>query len=355
MKKTKFALIGCGNVAKKHVEVIQNILQGAEIAGFCDVEIDRAEKFARQFNLPAFSSAKEMMEKIGDEIDIVDVLTPSGMHHKTIMDIVEYGKTIVVEKPIALRLDEAYDIIRACNERRIKIFVVHQNRYNLPVLKARQAFEAGRFGRLVMGTVRLRWKRDQAYYDSAPWRGTRAYDGGVFMNQASHHIDMLRWFMGPVDSVKAISTKPIVDIECEDTGAALIKFTNGAIGIIEATTAARPKDLEGSISILGEKGSIVIGGFFMNELTTWEFQDKEPADDTIFGEYGKNPSAWGHNLGEYLKGVINTVDVNGAGPVDGPESIKSLELVEAIYSSIETGNEIAMRSHSKMRKPGAIS
>ncbi|MBU0765950.1 MAG: Gfo/Idh/MocA family oxidoreductase [Bacteroidetes bacterium] len=354
MKKTKFALIGCGQIAKKHVQAIQNHLQNAEIVGFCDVVKDKAEKYAGQFNVPAFSSAIEMMDKIGNEIDVINVLTPSGMHHSSIMDIVRYGKPIVVEKPIALRLDEADDIIHACDSNKVKIFVVHQNRYNLPVVKAMEAMKDGRFGKLVMGTVRLRWKRDQAYYDSAGWRGTWAYDGGVFTNQASHHIDMLTWFMGPVESVKAIATTRLVNIECEDTGAALIKFTNGSIGIIEVTTATRPKDLEGSISILGEKGSVVIGGFFMNELTTWEFEERQPADDTVFDNYGKNPAAWGYNLGEYLKGVVNAIESNSSGLVDGLEGRKSLELISAIYESIETGNEITLRFQPKKCKLGIV-
>lgn len=354
MKKTKFALVGCGEIAKKHVHVIQNSLPNAEITGLCDSMIEKAKKFADQLNIPVFSSAKEMMDKLGTEIDVINILTPSGTHRQSIMEVVEYGKPIVVEKPIALRLDEADEIIRACDNHNVKIFVVHQNRYNLPVLKAREAFAEGRFGKLVMGTVRLRWKRDQKYYDSADWRGTWAYDGGVFTNQASHHIDMLTWFMGSVDTVKAIATTRLVNIECEDTGAALLKFSNGAIGIIEVTTATRPKDLEGSISILGEKGSVVIGGFFMNELTTWEFEERQPIDDEIFEKYGKNPQGWGYNLGVYLKDVINAIDSNKAGLVDGLEGRKSLELISAIYESIETGNEITLRFHPKKCKLGIV-
>jgi UDP-N-acetyl-2-amino-2-deoxyglucuronate dehydrogenase len=354
MKKTKFALVGCGEIAKKHVHVIQNCLQNAEIVGLCDVAIEKAQKFADQTHACAFSSVKEMMDKIGNEIDIINILTPSGTHHQSIMDAVEYGKPIVVEKPIALRLDEADEIIRACDNHHVKIFVVHQNRYNVPVIKAREALEEGRFGKLVMGTIRLRWKRDQAYYDSANWRGTWAYDGGVFTNQASHHIDMLTWFMGPVEQVKAIGTTRLANIECEDTGAALFKFSNGAIGIVEATTAVRPKDLEGSISILGEKGSVVIGGFFMNELTTWEFAERQPIDDVIFEKYGKNPQGWGYNLGEYLKDVITSIEKNKAGLVDGLEGRKSLELISAIYESIETGNEITVRFHPKKCKLGIL-
>jgi predicted dehydrogenase len=200
----------------------------------------------------------------------------------------------------------------------------------------------------------LRWKRDQKYYDSAGWRGTWAYDGGVFTNQASHHIDMLTWFMGPVETVKAIGVTRLVNIECEDTGAALLRFSSGAIGIIEVTTATRPKDLEGSISILGEKGSVVIGGFFMNELSTWEFEDRQPTDDAMFEKYGKNPQGLGYNLGEYLKDVVKAIDSNKAGLVDGLEGRKSLELISAIYESIETGNEITLRFQPKKCKLGIV-
>jgi predicted dehydrogenase len=271
-----------------------------------------------------------------------------------VLELVEYRKPLVVEKPIALRLDEADEILRACDAHRVKIFVVHQNRYNLPVIKAREAMIKGRLGKLVIGTVRLRWKRDQAYYDEADWRGTWAYDGGVFTNQASHHIDMLTWFMGGVETVKAVGITRLAKIECEDTGAAILRFNNGALGIIEATTATRPRDLEGSISILGEKGTIVIGGFFMNELVTWEFAEKEPEDGMVFQLYGRNPETWGYNLGEYLKGVIDAIQNGKAGLVDGLEGRKSLELISAIYESIETGNEICLRFQPKKCRLGML-
>jgi predicted dehydrogenase len=194
-----------------------------------------------------------------------------------------------------------------------------------------------------MGTVRIRWKRDQTYYAAADWRGTWAYDGGVFTNQASHHIDMLTWFMGSVESVKAVGVTRLANIECEDTGAAILRFTNGAIGIIEVTTATRPIDLEGSISILGEKGSVVVGGFFMNELVTWEFEEKQPIDDIIFDKYGRNPEGWAYNHAEYIKGVINVLEKGTGGLVDCLEGRKTLELITAIYESIETGEEIYLR------------
>ena len=354
MNKIRFALVGCGDIAKKHAQVIQNYLEDAEIVGFCDKVYDRAKAYGDKLGVPVFCSVKDMMDDIGKSVDIVDILTPSGVHYKNVLELVEYGKPLVVEKPIALRLEEADEILKACDTHGIKVFVVHQNRYNLPIIKAREALEKGRLGKLVMGTVRLRWKRDQAYYDAESWRGTWAYDGGVFTNQASHHIDMLTWFMGPVQSVKAIGVTRLANIECEDTGAATLKFANGAIGIIEATTATRPKNLEGSISILGENGAIVIGGFFMNELVTWEFEQHESGDDDVFERYGKNPEGWGYNLGEYLKGVVDSILGNKAGLVDGLEGRKSLELISAIYESIETGNEINLRFQPKKCRLGMV-
>jgi UDP-N-acetyl-2-amino-2-deoxyglucuronate dehydrogenase len=354
MEKVRFALVGCGNISKKHVQAIRDGLEEGELAAVCDKIPERAAGYAHKYNIPGFTDVHEMMRAAGDKIDIVNILTPSGLHVQNVLELVEYRKPLVVEKPIALKLEEADQIIQACDRNGVKIFVVHQNRYNMPIIKAREAFEQGRFGKLVMGTVRLRWKRDQAYYDAEKWRGTWAYDGGVFTNQASHHIDMLTWFMGGVESVTAAGVTRLVNIECEDTGAAILRFTSGAIGIIEVTTAARPKDLEGSISILGEKGSVVIGGFFMNELQTWEFVDHQPIDDVIFEKYAKNPEGWGYNLVEYLRGVIASVNTNRAGLVDGLEGRKSLELISAIYESIETGREIPLRFKPKQCKLGVI-
>jgi len=342
-----YAIVGCGNIAKKHVHAITTYLGSSKIISICDIVKEKAKSLGKQLDVPFFTNASEMLENLGEKIDIISILTPSGNHANNVYELVKFAKPLVIEKPIALRLEEADDILRICDSNNVKIFVVHQNRYNLPIIKMREAFEKGRFGKLVMGTVRLRWKRNQDYYDSAKWRGTWAYDGGVFTNQASHHIDMLTWFMGNIDSVKAVGATRLSKIECEDTGAAILRFSNGSIGIIEATTATRPKDLEGSISILGEKGTVVVGGFYMNKLDTWEFQDTLPEDETVFHEFGKNPDGWGYNLGEYLKGVEKALQLNQAGLIDGLEGRKSLELISGIYESIETGKEISLRFRPK--------
>jgi predicted dehydrogenase len=355
MSNLGFALVGCGTIARKHAHALHHYVDGAQIAAFVDLNLARAGEFAGQYGAPAFTSVHEMMRQMGDRVDVFSVLTPSGAHCPNVLELVEYGRPIVVEKPMALRLEDADRMIDACDAHGVKLFVVHQNRYNLPIIKAREALAQGRFGRLVLGTVRLRWTRDQAYYDSEPWRGTWEHDGGVFMNQAAHHIDMLTWFMGQVESVRSMAATRLVTIECEDTGIAAIRFNSGALGVLEATTAARPKDLEGSISILGEKGSVVIGGFFMNELVTWIFEDKRPVDDEIFQRYGRNPTAPAYNHGEYLRDVVAALRTKKAALVDGLEGRKSLELITALYESIETNTDVPLRFKPRKCRLGMAS
>lgn len=355
MSKLRFALVGCGSIAKKHAHVLHNYLDDAEIAGFVDVSQARADEFSAKYGAPGFTTVDDMMRAVGESVDVISVLTPSGAHCQNVLELVKYERPLVVEKPLALRLEDADRMIEACDAHGVRMFVVHQNRYNPPILKAREALEQGRFGKLVMGTVRLRWTRDQKYYDSESWRGTWQHDGGVFMNQAVHHIDMLTWFFGNVDTLRSMATTRLVKIEAEDTGVAVLRFNSGALGVLEATTATRPKDLEGSISILGEKGSVVIGGFFMNELVTWQFADKHPMDDEVFATHGKNPTEFGANLGEYLRGVITSLQTKKAALVDGLEGRKSLELITAIYESIETNTDVQLRFRPKKCKLGIAS
>jgi UDP-N-acetyl-2-amino-2-deoxyglucuronate dehydrogenase len=354
MSKVRFALVGCGSIARKHANAIHHYLEEGEIGAFVDRDVSRARAFSEAYGAPAFGDVREMMRSVGDRIDVFSVLTPSGAHCENVLSLVEYGRPIVVEKPMALRLEDADRMIEACDAHGVKLFVVHQNRYNPPIVKAREALEHGRLGRLALGTVRLRWTRDQAYYDSESWRGTWQYDGGVFMNQAAHHIDMLTWFFGPVESVRAMAATRLVKIECEDTGVAVVRFESGALGVIEATTAARPRDLEGSISILGEKGSVVIGGFFMNDLVTWNFADEHPDDKSVFEVHGKNPQGF-NNHGEYLRDVIASVQTRKAALVDGLAGRRSLELITALYESVETDSDVQIRFRPKKCRLGAAS
>lgn len=338
-----FALIGCGRIAKRHSELLGGAqIKDAKLVSVCDLVLSRAQLMAKNFNISAYNDMHEMMRN--EEIDVVVVLTPSGAHASNVLDLASYGKDIVVEKPMALTLDDADKMIAACDLNGCRLFIVKQNRFNVPVQKLREAISKERFGRLVLGTVRVRWCRPQEYYDQDSWRGTWAQDGGVLTNQASHHIDLLEWTMGEVESVFAKSITALVDIETEDTAVVTLKFKNGALGIIEATTATRPKDLEGSISILGEKGTVEIGGFAVNEMKVWNFSEPNNADSDVLDRYSVNPpNVYGFGHKAYYDHILECINEGGSVLVDGLEGRKSLELITAIYESIETGKEVFLR------------
>ncbi len=345
MKKLKFGIVGCGRIFKKHAQTLTGFLsEKTELVAVCDVKKERAEKAGKEFGVPYYTSYDEMLEKHGD-IDVVNILTESGNHARHTIDIAsKYKKHIVVEKPMALTLEDADEMIRVCDAHRVKLFVVKQNRYNVPVMKLREALEAGRFGKLVMGTVRVRWCRPQAYYDQDAWRGTWSMDGGVFTNQASHHIDLLEWMLGEPISVFAKSRTALVNIETEDTGVAIIQFRNGVIGVVEATTATRPKDIEGSLTIMGEHGTVEIGGFAVNEMSLWNFADGVNDSEQVLSEYKEAPpNVYGYGHNKYLENVCDSIMQDKQALVDGLEGRKSLELINAIYESIETGREVFLR------------
>jgi len=343
--RVNFALVGCGRISRKHITAIKrNLLDSAQLVAICDINKEKARKVGIDNELPYYYTYDEMLEK-HPEIDVVNILTESGNHAIHAIDIVsKYKKHIVVEKPMALTISDADNMIKTCDKEGVKLFVVKQNRYNLPVLKLQEALKAGRFGKLVMGSVRIRWCRTQTYYDQASWRGTWAMDGGVFTNQASHHIDLLEWMLGEAESVFAKSRIALADIETEDTGVAVITFQNGAIGTVEATTATRPKDLEGSLSILGEKGSVVIEGFAINQIKTWEFENQLVEDKVVMEDYRENPpDIYGFGHIRYLKNVCDSLVNHTKALVDGLEGRKSLRLITAIYESIETGKEVYLQ------------
>ena len=350
--KLKFALVGCGRIAKRHSELLGfNEINGAKLVSVCDNVIDKANKIAEQFKVSAYQDMDEMMKS--ESIDVVVVLTPSGLHAEHVINLSKYGKHIMVEKPMALTVKDTENMIYACDLNNIKLFIIKQNRFNVPVVKLREALDAGRFGKLTMGTVRVRWARHQEYYDQDPWRGTWAMDGGVLTNQASHHVDMLEWMMGDVESVFAKMTTALADVETEDTAIVTLKFKNGALGIIEATTATRPTNLEGSISILGEHGTVVVGGVAVNEMQTWVFEDEQDGDSSVLKEFSVNPpNVYGFGHQAYYEHVVDCVESGSANLVDGLQGRKSIELISAIYESAETGKEIFLKFEPKYCRLG---
>jgi UDP-N-acetyl-2-amino-2-deoxyglucuronate dehydrogenase len=351
----RFGLLGCGRIAKRHSDLLGGgHIKGARLVAVCDPVRERADAVASKFGVPAIPDMDDFLAR--EDIDAVAVLTPSGMHPAHVIACAKAGKHAIVEKPMALRLQDADDMIRACDQAGVKLFVVKQNRFNVPVAKAREALEAGRFGRLILGTVRVRWCRPQSYYDQDAWRGTWAYDGGVLSNQASHHVDMLEWFFGDVVSVHARATTALAKIEAEDTAVATLKFRNGALGIIEATTAARPTDLEGSLSILGEKGTVEIAGFAVNQIRHWRFADELPSDKDVVEKFSVNPpNVYGFGHQAYYQHVVDCLENQRAALVDGLEGRKSLELISALYESIETGEEVPLRFAPRLGRLGVVS
>jgi predicted dehydrogenase len=239
---------------------------------------------------------------------------------------------------MALRVEDCDAMIEACEKNGCRLFVVKQNRFNRAVVAARQAVEEGRFGRMVMGTIRVRWRRDQAYYDQADWRGTWELDGGVMSQQATHHLDLLQWFMGPIESMQCQTATRLMEIEVEDTAVAILKFKSGALGAFEATVATRPEDLEGSMSLLGEKGSVIIGGPAVNKVEYWKFEDSRPEDLEIQQAFSQDvPNVYGHGHLPYLQKAMLALRNGTPGPVEGAGGKTNINILTALYESAARG------------------
>lgn len=350
MEKVKFAIIGCGRISYRHIEAIRSN-DRAELVALCDLNLDRARERAEGLGVKVYQNYYEMLEK--EPVDVVCLMTPSGMHPEHAIDIIEgYRKHVVIEKPMALRVEDGEQLIRTAKECGVQLFVVHQNRFNKAITKIKTAVDDQSLGRITMGTIRLRWSRTQAYYDRDPWRGTWALDGGALTNQTIHHIDLLQWLCGEVESVSAVAKTQLVDVEVEDSAVAWLRFKNGALGTIEATTAVRPQnqDLEASISLLGDKGTVIVEGAAVNKLTTWTVSDE---DISAYAEEPPNVYGFGHNI--IINNVVDAL-TNGAAPlVDGEEALKSVRLLNAIYRSIElNGQEVRLADHPVSERFGVL-
>ena len=347
-----FCLVGCGRIAKRHSDLLgSGEIKGAKLIGVCDKNIEKAQTIAKKFRVPSFEDYEAMMKDLRP--DFVVVLTESGNHAKDVINLSKFQTNIIVEKPMSLKVSDAEDMIEAVKINQSRLFVVKQNRLNLPVKKIKELLDEGKFGKLILGTVRVRWKRDHNYYDQDSWRGTWKYDGGVLTNQASHHIDLLQWLFGDVESVVGNSSRSLVDIEAEDTGTALVTFKSGAIGVIEATNASRPSDLEGSISILGEKGSAVIGGFSVNRLLHCKFNDFE-LSETELNQFSENPpDVYGFGHRAFYNDIVASADNSFRNSmVSGDEGIKSVKLINAIYKSIEEKRIVMLHEEDLWSKLG---
>ncbi len=325
----KIGLLGCGRISKNHFEAIAQ-QKDAQVVACCDIIPERAKEAAEKYNIPFWTTKYEEMLK-RDDIDLISICTPSGLHPEHGIQAAKASKHVLTEKPMACRLNEADELIKACEEAGVKLFVVLQNRLNPSIQLVRRAFDEGRFGRIYMITSNVFWTRPQDYYDMSPWRGTWKLDGGAFMNQASHYVDMVQWFGGPIEEVKSITATLARNIEAEDTGAAIIRFENGAIGSINVTMLTYPKNLEGSITILGEKGTVRVAGTSMNKIEQWDFVDQQPYDVGIDQHNTEPTSVYGFGHAGYYRNVINTLQGKNHPISDGLEGRKSLRLLTQIY------------------------
>ena len=338
--RIRFGIIGCGRIAPKHAESIV-ALPDAELVGVCDIVPERAQAFADKYGAVPYTAYREMLER--SDLDVVTIATPSGLHAEIGIAAARAGKHVMVEKPMAMTLQSADELIAACRTAGVKLAVIHQNRFNKSIKLVRQALEAGRFGKLTHGQATVRWNRDQNYYAQAPWRGTKLQDGGVLMNQSIHNIDLLQWMFGPVESVFGYTATQLRQIEMEDVGAAVIKFRNGAIGLIEAASTIYPKNIEETLNIFGETGSVIVGGIAVNRIEVWEFPDAEAEKAQIFASQESDPpTVYGFGHREVIQDMINAIREDREPAIPGEEGRKALEIILAIYKCQETKQPVVL-------------
>lgn len=333
----KYALIGCGRIATNHIKAALN--NQLEIAAVCDVQTEHMKTLLERHDLWAndsikhYTDYKAMIAEIQPEL--VSIATESGIHAEIAIFCINQGIHVIIEKPMAMSMADANEIIRLSEEKNVKVSACHQNRFNIAVQEMRQALEAGRFGKLSHGSIHVRWNRNQNYYTQAPWRGTWAQDGGALMNQCIHGIDLLRWtFGGEIEEVYGQTRQRFHDyLEAEDVGMAVVKFKNGAIATIEGTTNVYPKNLEETLYIFGEKGTVKIGGTSTNNIDVWDFADETEADTKNKGLEEETNNVYGNGHTSLFADVIDAIQMDRKPYVDAYAGRDALELVLAIYKS----------------------
>lgn len=331
MKTLRFGLIGCGRISKNHFEAMSQI-DNAEFIACCDIVKERADEAAQTYMIKTtYTDYREMLEK--EHLDAVSICTPSGLHPEMGIEAASHKINVISEKPMALNIEAADNLINACDKHHVKLFVVKQNRLNTTLQLLKRALDKNRFGKIYLAQSNVFWQRPQNYYDSAKWRGTKELDGGAFMNQASHYVDAMYWLLGNVASVSAFTDTMARNIEAEDTGSAVLRFESGAIATINVTMLAFPKNLEGSITILGENGSVKIGGVAVNKIERWEFEDYDDDDRIVTESNYQPPTVYGFGHNPYYHNVINAIFRNAIPSTDGRDGRKSVEIIQAIYQS----------------------
>jgi UDP-N-acetyl-2-amino-2-deoxyglucuronate dehydrogenase len=335
----KFGLIGCGRVAPRHAQSLVQLPE-TQLVAVADIREDRARRFSQEYGAQAYPDYHEMLAR--PDIDAVTICVPSGLHAPVAIDVLQAGKHVLVEKPISLDMASADRMIATAREAGLSLGVVLQNRYNSPVQQVRALIDRGRLGKLYLGSVCVRWYRPQSYYEDG-WHGTLAMDGGALMNQSIHHLDALQWFMGPVASVYAYTATLAHKMESEDVGVAVVRFRSGALATIEGSTLTWPQNLEGSVALFGERGSVKIGGTALSRITLWKVDGElEREAEILTSQRVDPPTVYGYSHREVIHDFARAL-LDGREPqTPGPEARKSLALVLAIYESARTGREVQL-------------
>lgn len=341
----RYGIIGCGRISPNHLAAA--LKNNLNIVAICDLVPEKMDLAVEHFNLSEsvekYTDYKEMLKNV--PLDLIAICTESGKHGQIALDCIQAGVHLIIEKPIALSLEEADSIIEAAKKKQVKVCACHQNRFNKSVQKIREAMEQGRFGKLLHSAAHIRWNRGPDYYTQAPWRGTWDQDGGALMNQCIHNIDLLRWMMGgEITEVVGMTDRLMHDyIEAEDLGLALIKFKNGSYGIIEGTTNIYPQNLEETLYLFGEKGTVKAGGKSVNLIEEWQFADQTDDPDKVKAEYCENPpNVYGFGHDPLYADVIKAIQTNQEPYVNAEEGRKALELVLAIYKSAAEGKVVKL-------------
>jgi UDP-N-acetyl-2-amino-2-deoxyglucuronate dehydrogenase len=339
-RKIRFALVGCGRIAQNHFASIKHHESRAELAGVCDIDSAALDAAVKTTGAKPYKTLTEMLANC--DADAFILTTPSGLHPEQAIEIAKSGKHVITEKPMATRWEDGKRMVKACDDAGVRLFVVKQNRHNATLQLLKKAIDKKRFGNIYMVNLNVFWTRPQAYYDQGGWRGRWEYDGGAFMNQASHYVDLINWLIGPLESLQAYTATLGRDIEAEDTGVISLKWRSGALGSMNVTMLTYPKNLEGSITILGEKGTVKIGGMAVNEVQHWEFEDTDPDDTSVKDASYETTSVYGLGHPLYYDNVINVLRGEAMPETDGREGLKSLEVIIATYLSARDGKRVAL-------------
>lgn len=339
-RRIRIGLVGCGRIAASHFAAIKAHAEKFELVAVCDTNPERLRQASQEHGVAAYADLESLLAN--SDADLVVLCTPSGMHPEQAIQAARAGRHVMTEKPMATRWSDGLRMVRECDAAGVHLFVVKQNRRNATLQLLKGAIANGRFGRIYMATINVFWSRPQSYYDSASWRGTWEFDGGALMNQASHYVDLVDWLVGPVESVQAYVATLARNIQVEDTATVGVRWRSGALGSINVTMLTYPKNLEGSITVLGERGTARIGGVAVNQITHWEFEDKRPEDDSILEASYVTTSVYGYGHPLYYDNVVKVLRGEAEPDTDGREGLRSLELLIASYLSARDGRRVAL-------------